>query len=195
VETLKVESHLVGMIIGRQGENMRRIEQETGARVQFITGPGTHGPTRDCKISGNRQQVRQARDAINRIIDENEQAQKPVAKPPASVSGQEHLQIMVPDKTVGLIIGRGGETIRDLQDRSQCHINIVGENKSINGLRPVNLIGTIESTKMAKDLIMEIVDSDVKAGNQQAAPVLNDKLNDSIMVPADSVGLIIGKGK
>ena len=47
-------------------------------------------------------------------------------------------QIMVPDKTVGLIIGRGGETIKDLQERSGCHVNIVGENKSINGLRPVN---------------------------------------------------------
>src|SRR3546814_11685294 len=49
--------------------------------------------------------------------------------------GEDHMQIMVPDRTVGLIIGRGGETIRDLQERSGGHINIVGESKSVNGLR------------------------------------------------------------
>ena len=70
---------------------------------------------------------------------------------------EESLQIMVPDRTVGLIIGRHGETIRDLQERSGCHINIVGESKSVNGLRPVNLIGSGDSAKRAKDLIMEIL--------------------------------------
>src|SRR6202034_4435830 len=64
---------------------------------------------------------------------------------PALRDGEDSMQIMVPDRTVGLIIGRGGETIRDLQERSGCHVNIVGEQKSVNGLRPVNLIGSREA--------------------------------------------------
>lgn len=127
------------------------------------------------------------------------------------------MQIMVPDRTVGLIIGRGGETIRDLQERSGCHINIVGESKSVNGLRPVNLIGTREAAARAKDFIMEIVDSDSR-GDAPAAKRMGgggggggsgrhdgpprdmggaggpDKINDSIYVPSDAVGMIIGKG-
>ena len=84
----------------------------------------------------------EARAAINRIIEDSGMGaiaragldtgrQHPRA--PESVSMKEDedcLQIMVPDRTVGLIIGRGGETIRDLQERSGCHINIVGRNKS-----------------------------------------------------------------
>jgi len=116
---------------------------------------------------------------------------------------------MVPNRTVGLIIGRGGETIRDLQERSACHVNIVGEEKSVNGLRPVNLIGTPQAATMAKELIMEIVESDTKSlasrGNQtgtprerQAVPSFGggegDKINDQIFVPSDAVGMIIGKG-
>jgi far upstream element-binding protein len=121
---------------------------------------------------------------------------------------------MVPDRTVGLIIGRGGETIRDLQERSACHVNIVGENKSTNGLRPVNLIGTLESTEKAKELIMEIVDSDTKSqgleraareqqhrhGNQHQSRYPSDGYGDSekntehIFVPSEAVGMIIGKG-
>jgi far upstream element-binding protein len=117
---------------------------------------------------------------------------------------------MVPDRTVGLIIGRGGETIRDLQERSGCHVNIVGENKSVNKLRPVNLIGSPAAAAHAKELIMEIVDSDTKQmdgsnHNPQQQQAKRDfdpygggggnKINDSIMVPSDAVGMIIGKGK
>lgn len=113
---------------------------------------------------------------------------------------------MVPDRTVGLIIGRGGETIRDLQERSACHVNIVGENKSVNGLRPVNLIGSAQSQQRAKDLIMEIVESDTRnaASKQDSGRPLqrddahnggSEKITDSMMVPGDAVGMIIGKGK
>jgi far upstream element-binding protein len=115
------------------------------------------------------------------------------------------MQIMVPDRTVGLIIGRGGETIRDLQERSGCHVNIVGEQKSVNGLRPVNLIGSREAAAHAKDLIMEIVESDSKGTPKDRLPAAKepgrdagfggaDKINDTILVPSEAVGMIIGKG-
>lgn len=110
------------------------------------------------------------KEAINRIIEDsgmgalnrtNEKPRDPNKGGATALrEGEDHMQIMVPDRTVGLIIGRGGETIRDLQERSGCHINIVGESKSVNGLRPVNLIGTREAAARAKDFIMEIVDSD-----------------------------------
>lgn len=109
------------------------------------------------------------------------------------------LQILVPDRTVGLVIGRGGETIRDLQDRSGCHVNIVAENQSINGMRPVNLIGSTSSQQHARELIMEIVESDqkgisVKELRSRGREESQEKINDSIYVPSDSVGMIIGKG-
>jgi far upstream element-binding protein len=110
--------------------------------------------------------------------------------------------MMVPDRTVGLIIGRGGETIRDLQDRSGCHVNIVGENKSINGMRPVNLIGSASAQQYARDLILEIVESDQKGisvkdlhrEREDSHSSGSGKINDSIVVPGDAVGMIIGKG-
>ncbi|KAG9233919.1 hypothetical protein BJ875DRAFT_441813 [Amylocarpus encephaloides] len=231
VESLSIESNLVGLIIGRQGENLRRVEQETGCRVQFITGPDETGPYRQCKITGPRAHRLDAKAEINRIIDDSGMAgnarvgiERPSREaPPASRTshqpalrdGEDSMQIMVPDRTVGLIIGRGGETIRDLQERSGCHVNIVGEQKSVNGLRPVNLIGSREAAAHAKDLIMEIVESDSKTSNtKEAAPARRDqgrdanfgtsnygnaggggdKINDSIFVPSEAVGMIIGKG-
>jgi far upstream element-binding protein len=227
VESISIESNLVGLIIGRQGENLRRVEAETGCRVQFITGPDETGPYRQCKITGTRAARAKAKAEINRIIDDSGMAanaraaaERPRDGPPGRASshqpalrdGEDSMQIMVPDRTVGLIIGRGGETIRDLQERSGCHVNIVGEQKSVNGLRPVNLIGSREAAARAKDLIMEIVESDSKsAATKDRVPAsrdsvrdpaygggyggaVADKINDSIFVPSEAVGMIIGKG-
>lgn len=242
VETIMVDSSLVGLIIGRSGENLRRVESETGARVQFVTVADMNGPQRPCKITGSRASREQAKSEIYKIIDENARpggGAPPMDRStraeavlgsgghqPALRDGEDSMQIMVPDRTVGLIIGRGGETIRDLQERSGCHVNIVGEQKSVNGLRPVNLIGTQQAAAMAKELIMEIVDSDTKSlASQGQGPPQRDvprpgggggggggggyggfggggmgggggeRINDSIRVPSDSVGMIIGKGK
>ena len=226
-ESISIESNLVGLIIGRQGENLRRVEAETGCRVQFITNDESTGPFRQCKITGPRARRADAIAEINRIIDDSGMGSgaRPAADrhvrdsaPPRASShqpplrdGEDTMQIMVPDRTVGLIIGRGGETIRDLQERSGCHVNIVGEQKSVNGLRPVNLIGSREAAAKAKDLIMEIVESDSKnAAEKGRAPPPKDagkdfgygggagsggdKINDSIYVPSEAVGMIIGKG-
>jgi far upstream element-binding protein len=219
-ETLSIDSSLVGLIIGRQGENMRRIESETGARVQFLSSNEPGATTRQCKISGTTAAKADAKAEIYRIIQENSTSKghgQPSDSHRAGGSApQAHLregenasQIMVPDRTVGLIIGRGGETIRDLQERSGCHVNIVGEQKSVNGLRPVNLIGTPQAAQRAKDLIMEIVDSDTKSlanpsqggGGRGQSYGFDDrrggdgeKINDTLTVPSAAVGMIIGKG-
>ncbi|KAI0019840.1 hypothetical protein F4780DRAFT_408597 [Xylariomycetidae sp. FL0641] len=236
-EMIEIESSLVGLIIGRQGENLRRVEGDTGCRVQFISPAGEPGPFRQCRISGPRARRAEAKAAINRIIEDSgmgaiaraglDKPQQPgrgmPAPPPANTAaaaaaagatalreGEDCMQIMVPDRTVGLIIGRGGETIRDLQERSGCHINIVGESQSVNGLRPVNLIGPQPAAAQAKELILEIVDSDSRnvnnnEGGKNRAPKNDhggrdsaqggfDKINDAIYVPSEAVGMIIGKG-
>jgi far upstream element-binding protein len=217
-EIIPIDKGLVGLIIGRAGENLRRVENSTGARVQFMDGPETAGSQRHCKISGSRAARAAAKAEIYRAIDDNDTGKRGgsasapdrsrgSSKPALPSTGLDagdskdgnSLQILVPDRTVGLIIGRGGETIRDLQDRSGCHVNIVAENQSINGMRPVNLIGSSASQQHARELIMEIVESDqkgisVKELRTRGRDDSNEKINDSIYVPGDSVGMIIGKG-
>ena len=234
-ETIRVKSGLVGLIIGRNGENLRKVEADSGARVQFVQAKDSHVAERQCTISGSTRSREAAKNAIFQIIEEN--GGTPVAQEkgaytagmpgrakvnlPALRDGEASTQLMVPDKTVGLIIGRGGETIKDLQEKSGCHVNIVGENKSVGGLRPINLIGSERATALAKELILEIVESDSRGGGgsgANAAPPRDrgyeqDRGNQrngggggrggggggevfekTIRVPSESVGMIIGKG-
>jgi far upstream element-binding protein len=84
-------------------------------------------------------------------------------------------------------------------------VNIVGEAKSQNGQRPVNLIGSAQASEYAKRLIMEIVESDTNGGPPgppvRAPPSQHfggsaegGRLSETIRVPIDAVGMIIGKG-
>lgn len=226
-ETIRVKSGLVGLIIGRNGENLRKVEAESGARVQFVQAKDSHVAERQCTITGSQRAREAAKNAIFQIIEEN--GGTPVAQEkgaytpgmpgrakvnlPALRDGEASTQLMVPDKTVGLIIGRGGETIKDLQEKSGCHVNIVGENKSVNGFRPINLIGSERATATARELILDIVESDSR--NASSGPSRDrgfeqnprngggggrgglggaDHFEKTIRVPSEAVGMIIGKG-
>ena len=221
---MPIEKSQVGMIIGRGGETLRTCrEHDRCSSAVHGRSPKLHllnvtakslahvlleqllRPS--CIESSTRTKVRS--EAHPGQAPPRGQARPPQGIPQGMPQGVtmgprdgDSLQMLVPDRTVGLIIGRGGETIRDLQERSGCHVNIVGENKSINGMRPVNLIGSISSQDFAKSLIMEIVESDQKGisikelrSRNREESSSGDKINDSIMVPGDSVGMIIGKGE
>ena len=67
--------------------------------------------------------------------------------------------IHIPSSKVGVVIGRGGETIRDLQDRSGARINVTPDNAANpqSTDRPVTLIGDDAAIQRAKALIDEII--------------------------------------
>ncbi|KAF3481351.1 P-element somatic inhibitor [Arthroderma uncinatum] len=203
----------------RHGENLRRIEADTGARVQFLDSPEHNKSIRLCRISGSKPVRDEAKAEIDRVVSEGNQSRggggqqgdrsgQDGGRPkPGEGDGSDSMQIMVPDRTVGLIIGRSGETIKDLQERSGCRVNIARDGESVNGLRPVSLTGSQQAMQHAKELILGIVESDSRQGGNQGPREPRgqamgaesgggdgDKINDKIFIPKESVGMVIGKG-
>lgn len=88
---MRVDSSLVGLIIGRGGETLRRVEQDTGCKVQFLTGAEYRDlPDRPCNITGTPQQIQKAKKAIEAIIEENAKSGNP--PPPKRGGGNEYTQ-------------------------------------------------------------------------------------------------------
>ncbi|KAG8531117.1 uncharacterized protein KY384_004474 [Bacidia gigantensis] len=224
-EAVMIDSSSVGLVIGRQGENMRKLEANTRTRIQFAPAAESKGLMRRCTITGSREAIENAINEINRTMEEHDHAanvSSSRAPPPpgrnleASLNGARNspaakegntLVIMVPSKTVGLIIGKGGESIKSIQDRSHCHVNIMPEDQNVNGMRPIHLIGTSQQAGIARNIIMDIVHNDSKALPQETAASRegvnamalgirggNEKTTVNILVPSEAVGMIIGKG-
>ena len=83
----------------------------------------------------------------------------PASYPPAAGGADlESFSIEIPQSIVGLVIGRSGDKIKELQDQSGASIQVAKEEDFTNKeFRPVNVIGTAQQCQLAKQLILQIV--------------------------------------
>ena len=67
--------------------------------------------------------------------------------------------IYVPSDAVGMIIGKGGETIREMQNSTGCKINVAQSSGPGEVQREIALIGSRDSIARAKQAIDEKVEA------------------------------------
>ncbi|KAG1577447.1 hypothetical protein G6F47_013090 [Rhizopus delemar] len=159
----KVPNHMVGLLIGKGGENLKKIERMSGvSKVQFA--PDTYGPERVVHIVGESDQIIIARDMIRQMVDDAKATEASrVALPPGAYHYQGNLSgnsmmIRIPVPKVGLVIGRGGETIREFEQQSRAKILLSSDSSNdINNERAITLVGTEAAIQHAKRLIEDIV--------------------------------------
>ncbi|XP_074836778.1 tudor and KH domain-containing protein isoform X2 [Carettochelys insculpta] len=141
---MKIPQEAVKLIIGRQGTNIKQLRKETGARIDVDTEDS--GEERVVLISGFPVQVCRAKAAIHQILADS----APVSE-----------QFFVPQRAVGRIIGRGGETVRAICRSSGAKVVCEKEADSILCLtRLIRLSGTRREVNAAKQLILEKLSED-----------------------------------
>ncbi|XP_009465371.1 PREDICTED: tudor and KH domain-containing protein [Nipponia nippon] len=136
---VRVPRAAVKSIIGRKGATIKKLSQETGARIDVERED--EGEETVLLISGSPGQVCRAKAAVHQIVTES----APVSE-----------QLCVPQTAVGRIIGRGGETVRGICRSSGA--KVLCEREADAGLAPVRVIqlsGTRKEVAAAKKLIME----------------------------------------
>ncbi|XP_049736453.1 tudor and KH domain-containing protein isoform X2 [Elephas maximus indicus] len=141
---MRIPQESVKLIIGRQGANIKQLRKQTGARIDVDTEDV--GDERVLLISGFPVQVCKAKAAIHQMLTEN----TPVSE-----------QLSVPQRSVGRIIGRGGETIRSICKASGAKITCDKESEGTLLLsRLIKISGTQKEVTAAKHLILEKVSED-----------------------------------
>jgi len=117
-ETLQCPANRVGLIIGRGGETIKRLQADSGAHIQ-IDQNMPHGEPRVITVTGGEDAVKRAADMIRELMDDGGGGGGGSGggnQPSITIECEKHL--------VGRIIGRGGETIKMLQANSGSHIKI-----------------------------------------------------------------------
>ncbi|KAJ3162057.1 RNA binding protein, heterogenous nuclear RNP-K like protein [Geranomyces michiganensis] len=202
-EELSVPTEFVGLIIGRNGENMKMIERNCNVKVQFAPASGQESERRTT-ITGAPQDVAEAKgmimDQINRGPGPGPRSSAPSSMYQPPQSNAENMQI--PAHQVGLVIGRRGETIHSLQDRSGARITVTPEGPGdlSSGMRTIQLSGGPASINEARALIEDLVS---QPGPGRGGPMgmggggpgmMMMGPAEIIKVHTERVGLVIGRG-
>uniref|UniRef100_A0A673NAF1 Far upstream element-binding protein 1-like n=1 Tax=Sinocyclocheilus rhinocerous TaxID=307959 RepID=A0A673NAF1_9TELE len=124
----------VGIVIGRSGEMIKKIQNDTGVRIQFKPDDGST-PERIAQIMGPPDRAQHAADIISDLL-RSVQAGGPPGHggrgrgrgqgnwnmgPPG---GLQEFTFTVPTMKTGLIIGKGGETIKNISQQSGARIEL-----------------------------------------------------------------------
>merc|ERR1719225_1437387 len=156
-ELMMVPDKMVGLIIGRGGEQITRLQAETGCKIQ-MAADSQGMPERQCTLTGTPQAIAEAKVSIDRIISNegNGPPRGPNFNAPTGAGGG-MFEMMVPGHKVGLIIGKAGETIKQLQEQSGAKIVIIQDSPEAANEKPLRITGTPENVEAAKIAVIDIV--------------------------------------
>jgi len=121
------DSKKIGLVIGKGGEVIRRLQDETGANISCERASNLF------KVVGTSSQVASAKARILRLLDGEEM---PTVLKPGEV--KEVLQL--PKYAVGAVIGSKGAVVNQLQQESGASIN-VQSGGAVGGVVPCTIIG------------------------------------------------------
>ena len=206
-EIMEVPDHCVGLVIGRGGEQISQIQSQTNCRVQ-MSGESDASRMRQCTLQGSKAAVDKARSLINDVI------QRAGNRPPPNRPGQNFegnmggasrsitVEMSIPGAKCGLVIGKGGETIKNIQEQAGVKMVMIQESQDSGTLpKPLRITGDPEKVQNARRLVEEILQSreDHPPGGQRfgfpgGQYAIGQRSVGEVIVPRASVGMIIGKG-
>ena len=125
-EDYKIPDKFVGLVIGKGGEQIVRIQAESGCKVQIcqargdVAPGGSNPPERIANLSGTRDSIERAKRIMDDIVHKGRMADGgPLTLNPYSMGGthSKSMDVMVPSAKCGLVIGKGGENIKRISVR------------------------------------------------------------------------------
>ncbi|XWS15420.1 hypothetical protein CRYUN_Cryun35bG0096500 [Craigia yunnanensis] len=164
---IEVPNAKVGALIGKAGDTIRYLQYNSGAKIQIMRDADADrdAPTRPVEIIGTLSSITKAEKLINAVIAEAESGGSPslVARGLATTqaaAAADHFEIQVPNEKVGLIIGRGGETIKGLQTRSGARIQLIPQHLPEGDgskERMVRVTGDKKQIEIATEMIKDVM--------------------------------------
>ncbi|XP_040013330.1 far upstream element-binding protein 3 isoform X4 [Xiphias gladius] len=153
----------VGIIIGRNGEMIKKIQNDAGVRIQFKQDDGV-SPDRVAQVMGQPDhchhavhlinelvQTAQERDGFGGIMGRRGRGDSNMGGP----GGLQEVTYAVPADKCGLVIGKGGETIKNIKEQSRAHVELQ-RNPPPNtdpNVRIFSIRGTPQQLEKARQLI------------------------------------------
>ncbi|XP_062409498.1 far upstream element-binding protein 3 isoform X7 [Sardina pilchardus] len=192
-EDYKVPDKMVGFIIGRGGEQITRIQLESGCKIQIAADSGGM-MDRPCTLTGSPESIEQAKRLLGQIVERCRNG-------PGfhnDMDGNNTIQeILIPASKVGLVIGKGGDTIKQLQERTGVKMIMIQDGPMPTGVdKPLRITGDPYKVQQARELVVEIIrdkdQGDFRTGRGDFGSRMGGSSMD-VAVPRFAVGIVIGR--
>ncbi|GCC35888.1 hypothetical protein chiPu_0014377 [Chiloscyllium punctatum] len=191
-EEYKVPDKMVGFIIGRGGEQISRIQMESGCKIQIAPDSGGL-PERSCTLTGSPESIEEAKRLLGQIVDRCRNG--PGFHNDIDSSNSAIQEIQIPASKVGLVIGKGGETIKQLQERTGVKMIMIQDGPLPTGAdKPLRITGDPYKVQQAKEMVMEIIrdkDQGDFRRNEYGSRIGGNSID--VAVPRFAVGIVIGR--
>eukprot|EP00064_Thunnus_orientalis_P010529 superscaffoldBa00001438_g10555 len=193
-EEYSVPDSMVGLIIGRGGEQINKIQQESGCKVQIAPDSGGL-PDRSVSLTGSPESIQKAKMLLDEIVSRGRGT--PPSSYHESTNGQNGAvhEMMIPAGKAGLVIGKGGETIKQLQERAGVKMILIQDaSQGPNVDKPLRIIGDPYKVQKAQEMVQEILRERDHGGYSERNDY-GSRMGGGmdIAVPRHSVGVVIGR--
>jgi far upstream element-binding protein len=186
---LEIPNHLVGYLIGKGGENIHKMQSQTGVHVQ-ITKESDMKPGETLRLvvlRGSEEGVVEAKRRVDELVRERSAGNKNTKALEQMEAYSFVLKVPVPNDKVGVIIGKGGNIVKGIQERTNTMIHIPHTPDEDNQtIRTLCLCG---DTRDAVDAAQMEIFMILQQQQQNLAPVNALYL----AVPDERVGVVIGR--
>ncbi|KAE8700393.1 putative NADH-plastoquinone oxidoreductase [Hibiscus syriacus] len=142
-------------------------------KIDHSSAKGNADPncgTRPVELMGNAEEIAKGEQLINDVLAEDIHltffiyaeagGSVIVSRRLTGDAGSEHFEMKIPNNKVGLVIGKGGETIKNMQARTGARIQVIplylppGDPSTE---RTLHIDGTSEQIKNARELVDEVI--------------------------------------
>ncbi|XP_031140149.1 poly(rC)-binding protein 3 isoform X1 [Sander lucioperca] len=127
----------VGSIIGKKGETVKKMREESGARINISEGSS---PERIITITGPTEGIFRAFSMIAEKFEEDITAamtnSNVTSKPPVT------LRLVFPGSQCGSLIGKGGSKIKEIRETTGAQVQVAGDMLPDSTERAVTISGT-----------------------------------------------------
>jgi len=155
---VKCPQNMVGRVIGKGGETVKSLQQMCGAHVD-INQNFPQGEPREVIITGAPDKVRKGEEYVHQLIHGGADAAAALVN---SAVGPPSLWVECPKDKVGRVIGKGGETVKNLQQTSGARIQI---DQSQEPCR-ISVAGPPNAVETAQQMLNDII----SGGHYQRVP-------------------------
>uniref|UniRef100_A0A3Q3DRM8 Far upstream element (FUSE) binding protein 3 n=1 Tax=Hippocampus comes TaxID=109280 RepID=A0A3Q3DRM8_HIPCM len=192
-EDFKVPDKMVGFIIGKGGEQISRIQLESGCKIQIASDSGGM-LDRPCTLTGSPENIEQAKRLLSEIVEQCRYGPGFHCEMDGNGAIQ---QMLIPANKVGLVIGKGGETIKQLQERTGVQMIMIQDDPMPTGAdKPLRITGDPHKVQQARELVVKLIrdkdQGDFRVGRADFGSKMGGSSLD-VVVPRFAVGIIIGR--